>query len=70
MKRLIAYTHRGLHKLTLLAGGTTLILGGCDPSIQATVEEGIIGVVNTGIGAFIGAFADVVIEAIQQQNMT
>ncbi len=47
----------------ILASGTTLILGDCDPTIQATVEDGIIDTTSALIGSFFQAILQVGLNA-------
>lgn len=42
-----------------VASGTTLILGGCDPTIQTTVENGIINASTSFLTAFLQAVTQV-----------
>jgi hypothetical protein len=42
-----------------IASGTTLILGGCDPTLQATVENGIINVSTSFLTALLQAITQV-----------
>lgn len=44
--------------------GMTFILGGCDPTIQTTVENGIISASNSLFTAFLQAAVQVVTEAV------
>ena len=43
----------------VLVGGSTFILGDCDPTIQTTVEDGIINTTSAFIGAFFQAALEV-----------
>lgn len=42
-----------------LLTGTSLLLGGCDPTLQATVENGIINVSTSFLTALLQAVAQV-----------
>ncbi len=42
-------------RLALLTAGTTLFLSGCDPTIQSTVQSGIISAANGLLTAFLTA---------------
>lgn len=55
-------------QMRVLAGaaGSALLLGGCDPTIQATVENGIITATNSLIASFFQA----VLQLSQESNTT
>ena len=54
--------YRGLKWLALAAAGTTFILGDCDPTIQTTVENGIISLSQSFITVFFRALTAVITE--------
>ncbi|MEW6198362.1 MAG: hypothetical protein AB1601_06830 [Planctomycetota bacterium] len=45
------------------AGGVTLFLGGCDPTLRTTVENGIINVSTSVFGAILRALIELGQEA-------
>ena len=49
-------------RLALLAAGATFLLGGCDPQIRATVEDGIISMSQSVLSSFLQAFIQVLQE--------
>lgn len=51
-------------RLTLILGGSTLLLNGCDPGIRTTVENGIITASQAGLGSFYQAL----LQLWQEQN--
>jgi hypothetical protein len=55
-------------QMRVLAGaaGSALLLGGCDPTIQATVENGIITATNSLIASFFQA----VLQLSQESDTT
>lgn len=57
------FSNKTIMKLTIWACGTTLILGGCDPTIQATVEDGIIASATSFTTSFMAALIQVLTEA-------
>lgn len=62
-----ARLHRRLWtRLAYLAFGGTLLLGDCDPTIQATVEQGIIDTTSALLGSTVRAFINVALEAATQ----
>lgn len=44
-----------MHRWTLMLGGSTLLLSSCDPTIQSTVENGIITVANSFLASLLQA---------------
>lgn len=56
MIRLIRRTRR--YFLAAIGSGTTFLLSGCDPTIQATVEDGIITASNSLLAAFLRAIVE------------
>ena len=46
-----------------LAGGTTFFLSGCDPTLQSTIEDGVINVSSSFIGSFFRALVELAAEA-------
>ena len=48
-----------LRLMIALTMGTSLILGGCDPTIQATVENGIINTTTSFLTSFFQAVLQV-----------
>ena len=42
-------------RLALLAAGTTFLMSGCDPQLRATVENGIISMSTSLLGALLQA---------------
>lgn len=50
-------------RVAFLTVGTTLFLGDCDPTLRATVEDGIIGTSSALIGSLVRAFINVALEA-------
>ena len=52
-------------RLATLGMGTTLFLNGCDPSIKATIEDGIITLANSFLTALLQAFVQLGAEAAQ-----
>jgi len=58
---------RPISRLVLVAG-TTLFLGGCDPTLRATVENGIINVSTSLFGAFLRALIELGQEAQADQT--
>ena len=52
-------------RLATLVTGTTFFLNGCDPSIKATVEDGIITLANSFLTALLQAFVQLGAEAAQ-----
>lgn len=59
---------RAWAQLVAMTMGTSLILADCDPSIQSTVEGGIIGLTNTVISAALGALGDAALQAVTAAN--
>lgn len=53
-------------RVALLTGGATFFLGGCDPQIRATVEDGIISVSTSLLSSLLQAFIQLAQEADQQ----
>ncbi|MBU0640133.1 MAG: hypothetical protein KKB50_14805 [Planctomycetes bacterium] len=53
-------------RLSALAGGGVFLFSGCDPSIQSTLETGII---NTAT-SFLAALLRAVIDIAQEENTT
>jgi hypothetical protein len=53
--------NRAMVRLSALAaaGGSLLILGNCDPTIQSTVESGIINVSTTALNSLMQAILQV-----------
>lgn len=52
--------YRAMIRLSALAaGGSLLILGDCDPTIQSTVESGIINVSTTALNSIMTAILQV-----------
>ncbi len=51
-------------RLSFLAAGSTLILGGCDPTLRATVENGII----SSSTAFLGALLQAIMQLVQEAH--
>jgi len=51
--------YRFARRFAPLTIGSTFILGGCDPTIQATVENGIISASTSFLGAFLQALVQV-----------
>ena len=45
-------------RLATLAMGTTFFLNGCDPSIKATIEDGIITLANSFLTALLQALVE------------
>jgi len=64
-----ASTTRGMTRLVMLAGGTTFILSSCDPTLQATVEEGIINVSTSLLASVLQALLQAAQEANSQTAM-
>lgn len=52
-------------RLATLGMGTTLFLNGCDPSIKATIEDGVITLANSFLAALFQAFVQIGAEAAQ-----
>ncbi len=50
-------------RLAALLSGTTLFLEGCDPTLRATVEDGIINTSSAFVGSFLRAFIEAASEA-------
>lgn len=48
--------------------GTAFILGGCDPTIQATVENGIITSANAALGSLFQAGLQLANESLANNN--
>lgn len=61
-------THYWKVALASAALGTTLQLGGCDPTIRATVESGIINATTSFLTTFYQALFQVLIEAQQADD--
>jgi hypothetical protein len=53
-------------RLTVLAAGATFILGGCDPQLRGTVEDGIITLSQSLLGSILQALIAVGQEATSQ----
>jgi hypothetical protein len=51
--------NRLLRRFALLVAGSTFILSSCDPTIQQTVENGIIGLSTSFLGSFLQALVQV-----------
>jgi hypothetical protein len=58
----MSWTYRRLHRLGLLLSGGALFLGGCDPQLQATVENGIINASTSLFAAVLQAAVSVALE--------
>jgi hypothetical protein len=52
-------------RLATLASGSALFLNGCDPSVKATIEDGIITLANSFLTALLQAFVQLGAEAAQ-----
>ncbi len=52
-------------KLAMLTTGTTRFLDGCDPSVKATIENGVITTTNSFITALFQALIQLGTEAAQ-----
>jgi len=52
--------------VALLTAGATFFLGGCDPQLRATVEDGIISVSTSLLSSLLQAFIQLAQEADQQ----
>jgi hypothetical protein len=64
MRRL--YDRVPWRRLALLTLSGTFFLGGCDPELRATVENGIINLSTSLLTAFLQAFIQLASEASQQ----
>lgn len=49
-------------RLAVLAMGSTLFLGDCDPTVRSTVEDGIISSSTSLFGSFLQAYIQVLFE--------
>lgn len=59
----LAYLNRGLVRLALLGSGTALFLQGCDPTLRATTENGLITLSTSFLASFLRAAIEVAQEA-------
>lgn len=55
--------NKAMLKIAAWLCGTTFILGGCDPTLQATVEDGIIASATSFTTSFMAALIQVLTEA-------
>ena len=62
---------RNIRKLNLaiLALGSTMILGGCSPTIQSTVENGVITISQSLLTASLSAIIELFTEATNASAM-
>jgi len=60
------YNRRSLWwwRLSILAAGSALFLGGCDPTLRATVEDGII----SSSTAFLGSLLQAILQLVQEAH--
>ena len=61
-----ATRHRIAWRLAALAAGASFILGGCDPGLRSTVENGIITLSQSLLGSILQAVIGVAQEAGNQ----
>ena len=59
-----------LQLLTLAGGGTLLQFSGCDPTLRATFEAGIIDAVTAVFGSFLQAVVELITENIASAAST
>lgn len=57
------FSNRTLAKAAAWLCGSTLFLGGCDPTLRATVEDGIIASATSFTTSFMAALIQVLTEA-------
>ncbi len=51
-------------RLAMLAAGSAFFLGGCDPTLRATVENGII----SSSTAFLGSLLQAILQLVQEAH--
>lgn len=57
--RIVNRLNQHLLRMSVMLLGTSLFLGGCDPTLQNTVENGIINASTSLLGAFLQALTRV-----------